>query len=89
MSDDNPNAKKPKINSSVVHAEFKPCRMKHSKTKEWIDGSLCNHCGHEVPGKAPTNLKSHLKAHPEVYDRVIRKFENQLSENLHDLHDVI
>ena len=31
-------------------------------------------CGHEVPGKFPTNLKQHLKkAHPGPYAEMIKK----------------
>ena len=71
MSDSDPKAKRPKINASCVHAEFKPARMKHATTKEWIDGSVCSHCGDWVPGKATPNLKSHLKTHDRpVYDKV-------------------
>ena len=72
-----PKAKKPKINASAVHAEFNPARIKHPRSKEWIDGSVCNHCGDEVPGRSATNLKSHLKAHHgQVHDKVISKSEN-------------
>ena len=75
MSDSDPKPKAkgkgPKINASSVHAEFKPARMKHTTTKEWIDSSVCNHCGAMVPGRAATNLKSHLKSrHRPVFDKV-------------------
>ena len=77
MSD--PRAKKPKVNSSTVHAEFKPGKVQHQRTKQWIDGSVCNHCGEGVPGKQATNLKSHLKTHHrEVHDRVDGKFDTPM-----------
>ena len=38
MTDSDSKAKRPKINASCVHAEFKPARMRHATT------SVCNHC---------------------------------------------
>ena len=61
MSEDpTPKAKRTKINASTVHAEFKAAKIQHPRTKAWIEGSVCNHCGDEIPGKTATNLKSHL-----------------------------
>ena len=78
MSEDpTPKAKRTKINASTVHAEFKAAKIQHPRTKAWIEGSVCNHCGDEIPGKTATNLKSHLRAHHgQVHDKVIRKIEN-------------
>ena len=83
--DTEPKPKRPKINASCVHAEYQPAKMRHATTKEMIDGSVCNYCGDIVPGRAATDLKSHLKTcHRPVFDNVDSKFGNQTFLKIQD-----
>ena len=60
MTDSDSKTKRPKINASCVHAEFKPARMRHATT------SVCNHCvwwwgaweGYNQPQVSPQDTSS-------------------------------
>ena len=61
-----PLAKRPKVNYSKVHDEFTVTQVYHAKKKIFVEGRQCKRCLHKFVSVSATNLKTHLQGKSQL-----------------------